>query len=807
MAYEPGAIEKKWQKRWEDEQLFAVQDTSDKENLYILDMFPYPSGDGLHVGHVKIYTASDIVSRYWRMRGKNVLHPTGWDAFGLPTENTAIKKKIHPATLTKQNIDHFREQMKSLGWSYDWNREVNTTDPNYYKWTQWIFLQLYKAGLAYEATVPINWCPTDKTGLANEEVVDGKCERCGTPVETKPLRQWLLRITKYADQLLAGLDDLEWPKFIKDLQTNWIGRSEGARILFDVVHVPDVPHLEVFTTRPDTLFGATYVVVSPNHPSLPQLTSEEQRQEVEAYAQEAQVPTGHTNDAEKEKTGVFTGSYAVNPITSEKIPIWVADYVLMNYGSGAIMAVPAHDQRDFEFAKKYDLPIRIVICPHYPDTTCPILDEAYTGEGHLVESGEFNGTPSSEAGAKIVKKLSAEKKAEASVQYKLRDWVFARQRYWGEPIPLIHCDTCGIVPVPESDLPVELPEVEHYEPTGTGESPLAAIEEWVNVPCPSCNEPAKRETNTMPQWAGSSWYWLRYTSPEYDTAIADPAALDAWMPVDIYVGGAEHAVLHLLYARFWQQALKDQGIVKDSEPFLSFRSVGLVLGEDGEKMSKSRGNVINPTDVIAEHGADTLRIYEMFMGPFDHAVAWNTDSIRGARKFLDRVWNFVTKSIENPAETDSEEVLLKLHSTIQRVTEDTKQFKFNTSIAAMMELLNMLERAQGATISTLNAFVLVLAPYAPHMCEELWELLGHDQSLAYESLPQADTNILTSARVTIPVQVNGKLRGEIVVAPDTDEATVITEAKAVSNVARYLTDVQIRKTVYIPNKLLNFVVG
>lgn len=806
MAYDPKTIEQKWQKYWAQEKVFEVSQAP-KKKMYVLDMFPYPSGDGLHVGHVKVYTASDVVSRYLHMKGLDVLHPTGWDAFGLPTENTAIKLGIHPAELTKRNITRFRKQMQRIGFSYDWSREINTSDPAYYRWTQWIFLRLYKMGLAYEDEVPINWCPSCKTGLANEEVVDGKCERCSARVEERPMRQWMLRITKYADHLLEGLGGLDWPAFIKELQQNWIGRSEGTEIEFLIDGSTSL--LNVFTTRPDTLFGATYVVLSPNHPMAMAVTTSDHKAEVDAYLKEARKPVRLHEHLDRGKTGVCTGGYAINPVNGERLPIWIADYVLMSYGTGAIMAVPAHDERDFEFATQYNLPIKQVIVPE------DIQQEGqlpFTGEGILTNSRQFDGQSSVDARAAITQGLKMRGKAQSVVQYKLRDWVFSRQRYWGEPIPIIHCENCGVVPVPEKDLPVELPPVEKYEPTGTGESPLAAVSEWVDVQCPMCSAPAKRETNTMPQWAGSSWYWLRYVSPHYQRAVADPEGLKAWLPVDLYVGGAEHAVLHLLYARFWQKALYDSGVVSEEEPFHRFRAVGLVLGEDGEKMSKSRGNVINPDDVVEEYGADTLRVYEMFMGPFDASVVWNTDGIKGARRFLDRVWSYVIDRTQKlpPIGSSSEsredpEISLKLHQTVRRTSEGIEQFKFNTAISAMMELLNLLETIETPTRSTLETFVLLVSPFAPHLAEELWSQLGHSQSLVYQKWPTFDEWLLEQATVTIPIQVNGKVRGELLVNPGTPQEEIEEVAKKLPNVAKHIKGVQISKVVYVPDRLMNFV--
>lgn len=802
--YDPKTIEPKWQQYWLDHKSFAAGESGVREPKYILDMFPYPSGDGLHVGHVKIYTASDVVSRYLRMRGFEVLHPTGWDAFGLPTENTAIKKGIHPATLTAQNIERFRGQMQRMGFSYDWDREVNTTDPNYYKWTQWIFIQLFKMGLAYEATIPINWCPSCKTGLANEEVVDGKCERCGTEVEEKLLRHWMLKITQYADRLLEGLGGLEWPKHIKELQEHWIGRSEGVRIAFGLDG--SEKSIEVFTTRPDTLYGVTYVVLAPDHPFVQEMVSEEQKGAVEEYVREAAKIGGkRAVDHDKEKTGVFLGAYASHPLTGEKVPVWVADYVISGYGSGAVMAVPAHDERDFVFAEKYGLPIKQVVVPEKSEVAVQL---PYTDmEGVLVASDVFSGQQAKKAQEAIMQKLQLVGKGGKAVQYALRDWVFSRQRYWGEPIPLIHCEKCGVVPVPEDELPVKLPEVDKYEPTGTGESPLSEIEEWVNVKCPTCANMGKRETNTMPQWAGSSWYWLRYTSPNYEKGLADAVSMKRWLPVDLYVGGAEHAVLHLLYARFWQKALFDKQLVPQEEPFERFAAVGLVLGEDNQKMSKSRGNVVNPDEVITEVGADALRVYEMFMGPFEAAVAWNTSGIKGSRRFLERVWALVLGRMEG-AKTDSEAagVELKLQQTIRRVTEGTEQLKFNTAIAAMMELLNVLEKEETLARETLETLVLLLAPYAPHMAEELWQRMGQADPIVSATWPSWKQGVLDAAMVTIPVQVNGKRRGELVVGPGLSQSAAEEQAKQVENVQRHLANTEVVKVVYVPDRLINFVV-
>ena len=803
-TYDPKTIEPKWQAKWYGENLFAAPEGGPGKKMYVLDMFPYPSGDGLHVGHVKIYTASDVAARYLRMKGFAVLHPTGWDAFGLPAENSAIKQGVHPAELTRRNTERFRKQMQSLGFSYDWQREINTTDPDYYKWTQWIFIKLFRMGLAYEATAPINWCPKDKTGLANEEVVDGKCERCGTPVETKEMRQWMLKITKYADRLLEGLQGLDWPKFIFDLQQNWIGKSEGADIVFGLNSA--AKELRVFTTRPDTIMGVTYIVLSPSHPLVPPLTTPGQQTLVEAYVQESKKSVKQEHSAEKEKTGVFTGSFATHPLTGEAVPIWVADYVLMTYGSGAVMAVPAHDERDFEFATKYQLPIKQVIVPAKAagETKLP-----YMGEGVLINSGQFDGQTSAQAIKTMTEHLQLAGKCQKAVHYKLRDWVFSRQRYWGEPIPIIHCEKCGTVAVPEKDLPVRLPDVAKYEPTGTGESPLAAIAEWVNVKCPTCPNMARRETNTMPQWAGSSWYWWRYTSPFFKEALADPKAIQKWLPVDLYVGGAEHAVLHLLYARFWHKVLFDNGLTSVDEPFTRFRAVGLVIGEDGQKMSKSRGNVINPDEVVAQYGADTLRVYEMFMGPFESSGVWNTDSMKGSYRFLQRVWNWAQASLAQPAavpEVPLDPALeVAVQQTIRRVSESTEQFRFNTAISALMELINVLE-GKPVNKKTIGIFVLLLNPYAPHMAEELWQALGHERPLVQERWPEFDQALLARVDVKVAGQVNGKVRSVMVLPPGVSQIEVEKQARALPNVAKYLSGKEVVNLIFVQDKLVNFVV-
>jgi len=787
--YDHLLIEPKWQKRWTDEAVFRVEAPGTTAS-YILDMFPYPSGDGLHVGHPEGYTATDIIARYLRMRGRTVLHPMGWDAFGLPAENAAIKKGIHPRVVTEQNVANFKRQIQSLGLSYDWDREVNTTDPKYYRWTQWIFLQLYKRGLAYEKEAPIWWCPKDKTGLANEEVVDGKCDRCGTTVEKKMLKQWMLKITAYADRLLDGLEKLDWPEGIKSLQRNWIGKSEGAEIDFTI----DDHHVTVFTTRPDTLFGATYLVLSPEHELVDHITTPPQKKAVEKYIKSVAAKSDlERTSLEKEKTGVFTGAYAVNPVNQEKIPVWIADYVLASYGTGAIMAVPAHDERDHEFAKKFELPIVNVI--HTDDKH----DGAWSGEGVMMNSGAYDGLPSEVARIKIVGDLERTSRAKSTVQFKLRDWVFSRQRYWGEPIPLIHCPTCGVVPVSEEQLPLTLPDVKKYEPTGTGESPLAAIKDWVNTTCPKCGSKAKRETNTMPQWAGSCWYYLRFCDPHNDQEFASAAALKSWLPVDVYVGGAEHAVLHLLYARFWHKVLFDAGHIPSEvgdEPFKKLKNQGLVLGPDGEKMSKSRGNVINPDDIVTEYGADTLRMYEMFMGPFEDAKPWDTNGIVGVRRFLEKVWRARTRRIDGPVPD-------RVHRYVKQVGDGIDQFRFNTCVSDLMKWVNEWKN-ESVTTAEFETFLNVLAPFAPHLSEELWAELGHADLISKQLWPNYDPSKIKETSVTIAVQVMGKLRSTLQVTAGLTEAEVVTLAKAEPKVAKYLTSTP-KKTIFVTDKLVNFV--
>lgn len=803
MNFDHRKIEPKWQKKWEKEKAFKAEDKGDKK-FYILDMFPYPSGAGLHVGHPEGYTATDILARKRRMEGWNVLHPMGWDAFGLPAENYAIKTGTHPAVVTKQNIDNFRRQIKSLGFSYDWDREIDTTDPEYYKWTQWIFLKLFEKGLAYEAEMPINWCPQDKTGLANEEVVNGKCERCGTQVEKKLLRQWLLRITAYADRLEKDLDGLDWPEKIKAMQRNWIGRSEGTEIDFCGTVGNKEFSIPVFTTRPDTIMGVTYVVLAPEHALVAEITAPEEKDEVKAYAAAAKKKSDidRTGDA-GEKTGAFTGAYVRHPFTGEPIPVWIGDYVLPLYGTGAVMGVPAHDDRDFAFAKRYGNGIRFVIAP--AAGAAHDQTHAYTESGVMVNSGEWDGLASEEAKAKITDALVVAAKGRRTVNYKLRDWLFSRQRYWGEPIPIIRCAGCGNVPVPEDELPVKLPPVEKYEPSGTGESPLVNIAEWVNVKCPKCGGPGKRETNTMPQWAGSSWYYIRYCDPHDKKAFASKEKLDHWLPVDCYVGGAEHAVLHLLYSRFWHKVLYDLGYVPGKEPFKKLANQGLILAEDGSKMSKSKGNVVNPDEIVERFGADALRIYLMFMGPFEDPKPWSTSSIVGVRRFLDRAYALADKADEKA--DDSAKAIKSLHQTIKKVSEDIEAFKFNTAISQMMIFVNEAEKANNISSDMFAKFVLILSPFAPHLGEELWSRLGNKGTVFGESWPCYDAAAAAEDEVTLVVQVNGKVRDRLTVPAGTGDEELQSQALALPKIQEWLRDKKVQKIIVAGGKLVNIVVA
>ncbi|HRZ64421.1 MAG TPA: leucine--tRNA ligase [Spirochaetia bacterium] len=811
MAKYPFAeIEKKWQSRWESEKTFrAVEDPAfpKERRRYVLDMFPYPSGDGLHVGHPEGYTATDIYCRYLRMNGYNVLHPMGFDAFGLPAENHAIKTGTHPAATTHACIDRFRAQIKSLGFSYDWDREIATCDEDYYRWTQWIFLQLFKKGLAYESDMPINWCPSCKTGLANEEVKDGECDRCGTKVTRKRIRQWVLKITAYADRLLEDLEGLDWPEAVKLMQRNWIGRSEGAEVEFGVEGSAE--KLEVFTTRADTLYGVTYMVLAPEHPLVGKITSAAQRAAVEAYVEAAARKSDlERTDLAKDKSGVFTGAYALNPLNGLRVPIWVSDYVLISYGTGAIMAVPAHDDRDWDFAKKFGLPIVQVVASRKqyegghdfskPPAECDIED------GYSVNSGEFTGMPTEDAKKRIIEKVEREGLGRRAVNYKLRDWLFSRQRYWGEPIPLVHCDKCGIVPLPESELPLRLPETKSYAPSGTGESPLANIPEWVNAKCPKCGGPAKRETNTMPQWAGSCWYFLRYLDPKNSGAFASDEAVKYWMPVDLYVGGAEHAVLHLLYARFWHKVLYDIGAVNTKEPFLRLVNQGMILGDDNQKMSKSRGNVVNPDDIIRDFGADSMRVYEMFMGPLQVSKPWATAGLVGVSRFLEKVWALGEKPVA--ASSPSPELAKLLHKTIKKVSKDTASLDFNTAISQMMIFCNEAARLPELPRSLWESFVLLLSPYAPHLAEELWEKLGHGKSLARESWPAYDEALCADESKEIVAQVNGKIRERFTVPAGTPEKELEAMALALPKVREWTEGKELAKVIVVKDKLVNVVV-
>ena len=798
-AYEPKKIEPKWQQIWNDEKAFAATDDFTKPKYYALVEFPYPSGQGLHVGHPRPYTALDIVARKRRMEGYNVLYPMGWDAFGLPTENYAIKNHIHPRIVTERNVARFKQQLHSLGYSFDWDREVNTTDPDYYHWTQWIFLKLFKAGLAYKTEMPINWCTSCKVGLANEEVVGGRCERCGGEVIRRMQTQWMLKITAYADKLIDGLDSVDYIERVKVSQKNWIGRSTGAEVDFSIENTDD--KLRIYTTRPDTIFGATYMVVSPEHPFIDKYADRiENLAEVNAY-REAAAKKSDFERAElaKEKTGVeLKGLRAVNPATGRTIPVWTSDYVLMSYGTGAIMAVPAHDERDWEFAKKFALPIVEVVAGGN------VEEAAYTDteSGKMVNSGFLNGLEVAEAKKAITAWLEEKGLGHAKTNYKLRDWVFSRQRYWGEPIPIVKCEKCGYVPLPEEELPLLLPDVESYMPTDNGESPLAAMTDWVNTTCPCCGGPAKRETDTMPQWAGSSWYFLRYTDPHNKNALASPEALKYWMPVDWYNGGMEHTTLHLLYSRFWHRFLYDQGVVPCPEPYQKRTSHGMILGENGEKMSKSRGNVVNPDDIVREFGADTLRTYEMFIGAFELAAAWSTEGVKGCRKFLERVWKL--QDMLTAEEGYSKEMETRMHQTVKKVSNDFEALKFNTAIAAMMSLVNDFYRTGKVTRGEFRTLLILLNPVAPHMTEELWSLHFGESRVYRQAWPKYDEAKTVEQTVEIALQMNGKIRGTMMIAKDAPKEEVLTAAKEA--LAARLEGMTLVKEIYIPGRIVNLVV-
>lgn len=864
-------IEKKWQEHWKDTELYKVSDISDRPKYYVLDMFPYPSGSGLHVGHPLGYIASDIVARFKRLKGFNVLHPMGFDSFGLPAEQHAIKTGQHPAISTEQNISRYIEQLSSLGFSYDWSREVRTSDPSFYKWTQWIFLKLYEKGLAYEADTMINWCSNDKAVLANEEVKNGCCERCGNPVTRRKLRQWVLKITEYADRLLEDLDELDWPESIKLSQSNWIGKSQGAEIDFEVRGHDE--KLKIYTTRPDTIYGATYMVLAPEHDLVAQITGEEQKDEVQAYIQKASLKSDlERTELDKSKTGVFTGAYAINPANQEEIPIWISDYVLISYGTGAIMAVPGGDERDFEFAQKFNLPIIKVVSKSGQDED---ESEPYTGHGTIINSGEYNGLDSQEFQSVIIEKLEKEGKGKGAINYKLRDWIFSRQRYWGEPIPIIHCDTCGTVPVPENQLPLILPEVESYQPTEDGQSPLAHATDWVNTTCPKCNGPAKRETNTMPQWGGSCWYYLRYIDNKNNDKLVDPSKEKYWMNVDFYLGGAEHAVLHLLYARFWHKFLFDHGYVSTKEPFKKLINQGMIQGrssfayrvkgenkfvshglkdnydvstihvdinlvrndtldieafrksrtdaadatfelEDGvykcgweiEKMSKGKYNVVNPDDLISKYGADTLRMYEMFLGPIEASKPWSTNGIEGVFKFLRKFWTLFHQggsfSIVDESPTDEE--LKILHHVIKKVEDDIDKLSLNTSVSTFMIAVNELSALKCNKRAILEPLSITLSPFAPHICEEIWNQLGNSESIVKASYPLYEEKYLQENTFEYPVSINGKMRVKLNFAVDAERTEIEQEVLANATVQKWLDGKSAKKVIVVPKKIVNVVV-
>ena len=842
------SIEPKWQKYWDENKTFRVTEDANfpkEKRMYVLDMFPYPSAAGLHVGHPEGYTATDIYCRYLRMNGYNVLHPMGYDAFGLPAENYAIKTGTHPKTTTNANIEHFTKQIKSLGFSYDWDRCVSTCEPEYYKWTQWIFLQLYKKGLAYEAETPINWCPSCMTGLANEEVKDGKCDRCGAEVTHKTIRQWILKITEYADRLDSDLEGLDWPESVKAMQHNWIGKSTGAEVTFTVADKdgnPTEDNLTVYTTRCDTLFGATYMVVSPEHKIISKITTAEQAEAVKAYQEAAAKKSDlERTDLNKDKTGVFSGSYAINPVNGKLIPIWIADYVLISYGTGAIMAVPAHDTRDWEFAKKFNLPIIEVL-----KSEVDVQEQAWTEDGIHVNSEFLDGLNKQDAINKMLEFLEEKKIGKKAINYKLRDWVYSRQRYWGEPIPLVHCPDCGTVPVPEEELPLTLPEVKSYQPTGTGESPLAAIDSWVNCKCPKCGKDAKRETNTMPQWGGSCWYYLRYLDPKNNDKFVSKEAENYWMPVDLYIGGAEHAVLHLLYARFWHKVLYDLGLVSTKEPFQRLVNQGMITSfayqrknktlvpvdeveqkDDGNwyekatgekleqvvaKMSKSLKNVVNPDDEIRSYGADSVRMYEMFMGPLTMSKPWATQGIVGIHRFLEKVWALSEKPLAdidiNGKLEDKKLVSLRktFTQTVKKVGDDTSSLNFNTAISQMMIFVNELSKFDAIPTAIWTDFVKILSPYAPHLGEELWEKLGNKKSIAYETWPTYNEEFLKDDTKEIVVMVNGKLRDKFEAAPGSDDETLKTMAFDREGVKKHTDGKEVVKVIVVKDKLVNIVV-
>ena len=812
MSYNHKSIENKWQNYWSENQTFKSEDIStNKPKYYVLDMFPYPSGAGLHVGHALGYVATDIVARYKRMKGFNVLHPMGWDAFGLPAEQYAIKTGTHPKETTHQNVSNFKKQINSLGFSYDWSREINTTDPNYYKWTQWIFMQLYNKGLAYEQEVAVNWCPELKAVLANEEVVNGKSDIGGHPVVRLPMRQWILKITDYAESLLDGLDDLDWPENIKELQKNWIGKSEGVELGFDIDGHNDT--INVYTTRPDTLFGASYMVLAPEHTLIHSIVTDEQRSKVEAYIEETKKKSDFDRtEVNKDKTGVFTGSYAINPFSKEKIEIWIADYVLISYGTGAIMAVPGHDERDWEFASKYNLPIVEVV------EGGDVSKAAYTAKGNAKIINSSNDKTLSMDGLSVdqaIKEaiLFIEKNSigKATVNYKLRDWLFSRQRYWGEPFPLIHKDD-SVELIQEKDLPVMLPEVENYKPSDDGKSPLSLVKNWVEVKDESGNIIGLRETNTMPQWAGSCWYFLRFTDPDNTNEAWSKERENYWMPVDLYIGGQEHAVLHLLYSRFWHHVLYDLDLVSTKEPFKKLYNQGMILGDDGTKMSKSRGNVINPEEIMDEYGSDSMRLYEMFMGPLNKSKPWSTKGLQGCYRFVNKLWSIIVDENGNlsskivDSDEEDKDTLFLHHQTIKKLGEDIENLHFNTAVSQLMIYCNHLQKCSTVSKKLIEELVIILSPFVPHLSEEFWSLLGHSETITYQPWPQFDEGLIQLDEVTIAVQVNGKLRANINIAKDSDEKDVISEAMSLENVEKFTSEGNVVKTIYVPNRLLNFVV-
>ncbi|MFM7200538.1 MAG: leucine--tRNA ligase [Myxococcota bacterium] len=806
--YDHAEVEPRWQAHWLAHKTFKTTEDPTRPKFYALDMFPYPSGDGLHVGHPEGYTATDILSRYKRMKGFNVLHPMGWDAFGLPAEQYAIKTGRHPAEITRKNIATFKRQLQSLGFSYDWDREVATIDEDYYRWTQWIFLQLYKKGLAYVADLPVNWCEELGTVLANEEVIDGKSERGGFPVVRKNMRQWVLKITAYADRLLDDLEGLDWPEGIKEMQRNWLGKSEGAEIRFAIEGKTDLS-FEVFTTRPDTLFGATYCVLAPEHPLVSAITSAAHRDAVLAY-QEAAARKSDLERTElvKEKTGVWTGAYAINPATGQPIPVWIGDYVLAHYGTGAIMSVPGHDQRDWEFARRFDLPILEVV------EGGDLQAAAHTGEGTHINSGFLDGLSVSDAKVSMNRWLEENGHGRARITWRLRDWLFSRQRYWGEPIPVLHLEDGSIRPLHEDELPLLLPNLTEVKPSGTGESPLANATDWLHLTDPVSGQKARRETNTMPQWAGSCWYYLRFIDPKNDTAAIAKQKADFWLPVDLYVGGAEHAVLHLLYARFWHKVLYDIGVVSTVEPFQKLVNQGMILGENGEKMSKSRGNVINPDDIVRSHGADTLRVYEMFMGPLEATKPWDTNGIEGVNRFLLRVWRLVdgwsdgsgNGSGDGSGDGNPELTRKTRHATLKKVTQDLEAMRFNTAISGLMTYVNDLYKVERPSRTDMETLALMLSPFAPHMAEECWRTLGHAHSLALEPWPEYVEAYTLDEKFSLVVQVNGKLRGQVEVEVGIGQDEALERARALENVARFVDGKEIVKAIYVPGKLVNFVV-